>query len=41
MDKALLPLLETVLGLEDAYKLLEVAVVDAHNQRIVNKRSDP
>lgn len=28
----------TVLSIEDCYDLLEVASVDAHNRRILNKR---
>lgn len=29
--------LDTVLGLEDVYDILEVMSVDAHNRRAVNK----
>ncbi len=29
--------LETILSLRDAYDLLEIIMVDAHNQRILNK----
>lgn len=28
--------LETVYGLEDAYNLVEIAVVDAHNRKLLN-----
>jgi hypothetical protein len=34
---------QTVLGIEDAYNLIEVLAVDAHNRRILaerNKRED-
>jgi hypothetical protein len=36
--KASLIELQTVYGLEDAYDLLEVISVDAHNRRVMNKR---
>lgn len=32
--------LNTVLGLEDLHDLLEIVMVDAHNQRILAKRSE-
>lgn len=28
--------LETIYGLEDAYDFLEIAIVDAHNRRLLN-----
>lgn len=31
--------LQTTLGLEDLYDLLEVARVDVHNQRVLNERA--
>lgn len=31
--------LDTVYGVEDAYKLLEVLAVDAHNLRVLEKRN--
>lgn len=36
--KATLHELDTVLSLEDVYDILEVISVDAHNQRLLNKR---
>lgn len=38
--KATLIELQTVYGLEDLYKLLEISGVDAHNQRVINKRDE-
>lgn len=32
--------LETVLGVKDAYDLLEIINVDAHNNRVVNGQDD-
>jgi hypothetical protein len=32
--------LDTVLGVEDLYALLEVISVDAHNQRIASQQKD-
>lgn len=32
--------LQTDLSLQDAYDVLEVVGVEAHNQRIINKRDD-
>lgn len=37
--KATLHELQTVYGLADAYDLLEVLVVDAHNQRVLMDRA--
>lgn len=31
--------LDTVYGLEDAYKLLEIVAVDSHNLRVMEKRN--
>lgn len=31
--------LDTVYGVEDVYDMLEVASIDAHNQRVLNKRA--
>jgi hypothetical protein len=31
--------MQTVLSLEDVYDLLEIVTVDAHNSRILRKRS--
>jgi hypothetical protein len=36
-DKSLLAPLSTTLGLEDMYDLIEVILIDAHNDRIVAK----
>lgn len=36
-DKASLAELETILGTEDLYMLLEIVVVDNANQRLANK----
>lgn len=38
--KATLVELDTVLGQEDLYDLLEVISVDAHNRRILNKMEE-
>jgi hypothetical protein len=35
MGKATLHELDTVYGLEDLYDMLEVAAIDAHNQRLL------
>ena len=32
--------LDTVLGAEDLYMLLEILTVDAHNQRVADERKD-
>lgn len=32
--------LQTVYGLEDAYNLLELVTVDAHNRRVMQRRRD-
>jgi len=32
--------LQTTLGVEDLYDLVEVAAVDAHNRRLAMKRAD-
>lgn len=37
MGVATLGELSTVLGVEDLHDLLEVARVDAHNERVINK----
>lgn len=29
--------LDTIYGMEDVYDMLEIATVDAHNRRILNK----
>ena len=36
--KATLVELDTVLGMDDLYDLLEIIMVDAHNRAIINKR---
>lgn len=36
--RATLHELETVYGMEDVYDMLEIIMVDAHNQRILNKK---
>jgi hypothetical protein len=36
-DKSLLGPLSTTLGLEDLYDLVEVVLVDAHNDRVIEK----
>lgn len=36
-NPALLGPLSTTLGLEDLYDLVEVALVDAHNDRVIEK----
>ena len=38
-DKATLVELQTVLGVEDAYDLLEVVAVDNHNKALMAKRA--
>mgnify|MGYP001104607550 CR=1 FL=1 len=38
--KATLHELETVYGIEDVYDMLEIIMVDAHNQRILNKKQE-
>jgi hypothetical protein len=38
-DKALSGPLNTVLGLEALYDILEIILVDAHNQRVIAKRT--
>lgn len=37
--RATLHELDTVYGVEDLYDLLEIAVIDAHNQRELMKKS--
>lgn len=32
--------LSTTLGVMDLYDLVEVAVVDAHNQRVINRKQE-
>lgn len=32
--------LQTVYGLEDAYNLLEILIVDRHNESIINRTED-
>lgn len=39
--KATLHELDTVYGAEDLYDLLEVILIDAHNQRLMHKRANP
>lgn len=38
--KATLAELDTILGAEDLYDLLEIIAVDAHNQRMAMKKDD-
>lgn len=38
--KATLHELQTIYSEEDLYDLLEIIVVDAHNQRTLNKRAE-
>lgn len=37
--KASLVELDTALGVEDLYDLLEIIAIDAHNRRVVNKKN--
>lgn len=36
--KATLHELDTVYGVEDLYVMIEITTIDAHNQRVLNKR---
>ena len=38
-DKATLHQMQTVLGVEDVYNILEVLAVDAHNRRLAEKQA--
>lgn len=38
--KATIVELDTVLGIEDVYDILEVLTVDAHNHRVLSKTKD-
>lgn len=38
--RATLHELDTVYGLEDLYDLLEISLVDAHNNRVANRKED-
>jgi len=38
-DKSLLAALSTTLGVEDMYDLIEVMLVDRHNDRVIAKRN--
>jgi hypothetical protein len=40
-DKSLLGPLSTTLGLQDMYDLIEVTLIDAHNDRVVAKSRKP
>ena len=40
LDKSLVGPLNTVLGIEDLHDVLEVAMIDAHNRRIVEKEGE-
>jgi hypothetical protein len=39
LGKATLHELDTVYGVEDLYDMLEVAAIDAHNQRLVAEKN--